>query len=281
MQNTMVRFSRDEIYTFVGSVLLAINPYKLIGSLYGEDVMATFETTSLVDAPPHVYAVVENCFRRAIHGSGSQSLIIGGESGAGKTESTKLALSYLVWRTRRQAKADGSAYAGFMACILQANPLMEAFGNVMAHCALDMDVHMRMYSVHVHVHVHAHVHVHVHVHNMHISHVHVHMYTCSTCSHVHMYMLHVHVHVTCACGSQQLHDSFAAAARSVLLLMLPQPGRPAFSVCLCPPFSCAATPVVGMHFAQSQLVALRQVHSPRPQRRDRPAAWRAGPHVPS
>ena len=189
MQNTMVRFSRDEIYTFVGSVLLAINPYKLIGSLYGEDVMATFETTSLVDAPPHVYAVVENCFRRAIHGSGSQSLIIGGESGAGKTESTKLALSYLVWRTRRQAKADGSAYAGFMACILQANPLMEAFGNVMAHCALDMDVYMHMCKYmcmcmcttctsHMYMFTCTHV-------------QHVHMYTCTCC--MCMYMSHVHV----------------------------------------------------------------------------------------
>ena len=58
-------------------------------------------------------------------------MIVSGESGAGKTESTKLALSYLVWRTRRQAKADGSVYAGFMSLILQANPLMEAFGNVM------------------------------------------------------------------------------------------------------------------------------------------------------
>ena len=56
MQNTMVRFSRDEIYTFVGSVLLAVNPYKPIPMLYGEDVMMAFESGSLVDAPPHMYA---------------------------------------------------------------------------------------------------------------------------------------------------------------------------------------------------------------------------------
>ena len=128
--NTMVRFSRDEIYTFVGSVLLAVNPYKPIPMLYGEDVMMAFESGSLVDAPPHMYALVESSYRRAIHGGGSQSLIISGESGAGKTVSTKLALSYLVWRTRREAKGDLSASASFMKCILQANPLMEAFGNV-------------------------------------------------------------------------------------------------------------------------------------------------------
>ena len=125
MQNTMVRFARDEIYTFVGSVLLAVNPYKPIPALYGEAAMQLFESGSLVDVAPHVYALVEASYRRAVHGGGPQSLIISGESGAGKTESTKLALSYLVWRTRRLARGDASE-ATLMTCILQANPLMES-----------------------------------------------------------------------------------------------------------------------------------------------------------
>jgi myosin heavy subunit len=94
MQNTLVRFARDEIYTFVGSVLLAVNPYKYIPSLYGEHAMVAFEQCSLRDAPPHVYALVEGTYRKAIQGGGAQALVISGESGAGKTESTKLALSY-------------------------------------------------------------------------------------------------------------------------------------------------------------------------------------------
>ena len=113
MQNTMVRFSRDEIYTYVGSVLLAVNPYKPIPSLYGEAAMAAVETSSLIDAPPHIYALAEGAYRRAIRGGGGpQSLIISGESGAGKTESTKLALSYLVWRARRRGRAAGAAARG-------------------------------------------------------------------------------------------------------------------------------------------------------------------------
>ena len=144
MQNTMVRFARDEIYTFVGSVLLAVNPYKPIASLYGEAAMEAFERITLFDAPPHVYALVEGAYRKAVNGGGNQSLIISGESGAGKTESTKHALSYLVWRTRRSAMtaaaADGASAAGgnggaaasgarLTTSIIQANPLMEAFGN--------------------------------------------------------------------------------------------------------------------------------------------------------
>ena len=56
---------------------------------------------------PHVYATVERVYTRAISGEGSQSLIISGESGAGKTESAKVALSYFVWRTRHaQSEAE-------------------------------------------------------------------------------------------------------------------------------------------------------------------------------
>ena len=131
-----MRFSRDEIYTFVGSLLLAVNPYKPIPHLYGEQAMGAFEGSTLVDAPPHVYALVEGAYRKAIRGGGSQSLIISGESGAGKTESTKLALSYLVWRTRllREPRSPGgsplvAAASPLTTSVIQANPLMEAFGN--------------------------------------------------------------------------------------------------------------------------------------------------------
>ena len=117
LQNTMVRFARDEIYTFVGSVLLAVNPYKLINGLYGEAPMKSYEPLPSMEMVPHIYAVVERAYRKACHGRGSQSLIISGESGAGKTESTKVAISYLVWRSRSE---EASADAGLTMRILQA-----------------------------------------------------------------------------------------------------------------------------------------------------------------
>ena len=123
MQNTMVRFARDEIYSWVGSLLLAVNPYKQIARLYGEEAMRPFEGQRLLNARPHVYAIAEEACRKARRGGGSQSLIISGESGAGKTESTKFALSYIVWRSR-----DG-ANGALTQRILQANPLLESLGN--------------------------------------------------------------------------------------------------------------------------------------------------------
>ena len=146
MQNTMVRFSRDEIYTFVGSVLLAVNPYKVIPALFGEAAMEAFQHISMLEAPPHIYALIEGAYRKAVNGGGNQCLIISGESGAGKTESTKHALSYLVWRMRFATSvgatgasssssspdsSDGTSASGarLTTSILQANPLLEAFGN--------------------------------------------------------------------------------------------------------------------------------------------------------
>ena len=90
-----MRFARDEIYTYVGSLLLAVNPYKDIDGLYGEEAMARFVGRGLLNNPPHIYAIAEQAVRRARHGGGSQSLIISGESGAGKTETNKLALGYI------------------------------------------------------------------------------------------------------------------------------------------------------------------------------------------
>eukprot|EP00966_Prymnesium_polylepis_P165828 3833058-Prymnesium_polylepis.1 len=130
----MVRFSRDEIYTFCGSVLLAVNPYKFISQLCAEDVMNSYEHLATTEMPPHVYAIVERAYRKACHGGGSQSLIISGESGAGKTESTKIAISYLVWRSHSESRQQGSASneltnSTLQRRILQANPLLEALGN--------------------------------------------------------------------------------------------------------------------------------------------------------
>jgi len=125
MQNTMVRFARDELYTFVGTILLAVNPYKMIPSLYGEARMKEFLSVPSIDMQPHIYAVVERAYRKACNGAGSQSLIVSGESGAGKTESTKVAISYVVWRSRSETAADSILTMR----ILQANPLLEALGN--------------------------------------------------------------------------------------------------------------------------------------------------------
>ncbi|KAL3916161.1 MAG: hypothetical protein SGPRY_006940 [Prymnesium sp.] len=123
------RYDEGEIYSSVGSILLALNPQQPLSRLYGEQLMLFCQQSTEGKAPcPHIYTSVERIYKRVTEGEGSQSLIISGESGAGKTESAKVALSYLVWRTSEQQRADGRMQE-LATGLRQANPLMEAMGN--------------------------------------------------------------------------------------------------------------------------------------------------------
>ncbi|KAL1526140.1 hypothetical protein AB1Y20_014868 [Prymnesium parvum] len=123
------RYAHGAIYSSVGSILLAVNPQQPTPSLYGDAPMAASHHSAATPRPiPHVYTTVERLYSRVTRGEGSQSLVISGESGAGKTESAKLALSYLVWRTR-SGHAPSDRAEALATALRQANPLMEALGN--------------------------------------------------------------------------------------------------------------------------------------------------------
>ena len=126
------RFERDQIYTHLGEVLVSVNPYRSIPNLYGHEATQVYSKASpertdggLLDAlPPHLFGIAELCLRRAVVGGLSQSIIISGESGAGKTEATKLLLYYF----SRRGQGSRSSM-GLEKKIMDANPVMEAFGN--------------------------------------------------------------------------------------------------------------------------------------------------------
>lgn len=146
LHNLRVRFARDEIYTSVGSILVAVNPFKLL-PLYTPEVLDAYRTDrhGTKDAP-HVFQVADAAYKALLSNKEDQSCIISGESGAGKTETTKLFLQFL---TEVSSSADAAASLaagsttdddarndfdqdstfGLQERILQANPLMEAFGN--------------------------------------------------------------------------------------------------------------------------------------------------------
>ena len=115
------RFMQDQIYTSIGPILVALNPFKWITGVYGEDVMMKYrmQEANLSDQP-HVFAVSQDAYWDLYTGS-NQSLIISGESGAGKTEATKQCLNYLAFLA-------GSA-TGIQSKILKASPILEAWGN--------------------------------------------------------------------------------------------------------------------------------------------------------
>jgi myosin-5 len=112
------RFFEDQIYTNVGAILVSINPFKKIQGLYSTEVMQQFSLT--VTDRPHVFAVARDAYDGVKRGK-NQSLIISGESGAGKTEATKQGLSYL-------AHVAGSS-SGVQEKILLSSPILEAWGN--------------------------------------------------------------------------------------------------------------------------------------------------------
>ncbi|KAG8498207.1 hypothetical protein CXB51_007242 [Gossypium anomalum] len=117
LYNLQYRYNQDMIYTKAGPVLVAVNPFKEV-PLYGNDYIQAYKNKSIES--PHVYAIADTAIREMSRDEVNQSIIISGESGAGKTETAKIAMQYLA------ALGGGS---GIEYEILKTNPILEAFGN--------------------------------------------------------------------------------------------------------------------------------------------------------
>ncbi|XP_024004491.1 myosin-4 [Eutrema salsugineum] len=118
LHNLRVRYSQDLIYSKAGPVLIAVNPFKKV-QIYGNNILSAYQKKSL-DAP-HVYAVADAAYDEIMREEKNQSIIISGESGAGKTETAKYAMQYL--------EALGGGSFGVENEILKTNCILEAFGN--------------------------------------------------------------------------------------------------------------------------------------------------------
>uniref|UniRef100_A0A8C8G3W0 Unconventional myosin-VI n=1 Tax=Oncorhynchus tshawytscha TaxID=74940 RepID=A0A8C8G3W0_ONCTS len=94
LNNIRVRYSKDKIYTFVANILIAVNPYVDLPKLYAPETIKQYHGRSLGTLPPHVYAIADKAYRDMRVLKMSQSIIVSGESGAGKTENTKFVLRY-------------------------------------------------------------------------------------------------------------------------------------------------------------------------------------------
>ncbi|XP_029649118.1 unconventional myosin-VI isoform X3 [Octopus sinensis] len=122
LHNCKVRYYKNQIYTYTANILIAINPYYVIKDLYSSKTIQAYRGKSLGTMPPHVFAIGDKAYRDMKVLKESQSIIVSGESGAGKTESTKYILKYLTesWGTHAGAIEQR---------IVESNPLLEAFGN--------------------------------------------------------------------------------------------------------------------------------------------------------
>lgn len=121
LHNIKVRYSKDRIYTYVANILIAVNPYFDIPKIYSSATIKSYQGKSLGTMPPHVFAIADKAFRDMKVLKMSQSIIVSGESGAGKTENTKFVLRYLTESYGTGQDIDDR--------IVEANPLLEAFGN--------------------------------------------------------------------------------------------------------------------------------------------------------
>ncbi|CAK9144158.1 unnamed protein product [Ilex paraguariensis] len=95
LQNLATRYELNEIYTYTGNILIAVNPFQRLPHLYGTHMMEQYKGAAFGELSPHVFAVADVAYREMINEGKSNSILVSGESGAGKTETTKMLMRYL------------------------------------------------------------------------------------------------------------------------------------------------------------------------------------------
>ncbi|KMS98094.1 hypothetical protein BVRB_4g095730 [Beta vulgaris subsp. vulgaris] len=125
IQNLRTRYELNEIYTYTGNILIAINPFQRLPHLYDSHMMQQYKGAPLGELSPHVFAVADVAYRAMINEGKSNSILVSGESGAGKTETTKMLMRYLAYLGGRSATEGRTVEQQ----VLESNPVLEAFGN--------------------------------------------------------------------------------------------------------------------------------------------------------
>ncbi|KAL7113224.1 hypothetical protein ACP275_04G048900 [Erythranthe tilingii] len=125
LANLKSRYDINEIYTYTGNILIAVNPFQRLPHLYNSHMMAQYKGAAFGELSPHPFAVADAAYRLMRNEGISQSILVSGESGAGKTESTKLLMQYLAYMGGR-SKSEGRTVEQQ---VLESNPVLEAFGN--------------------------------------------------------------------------------------------------------------------------------------------------------
>eukprot|EP01047_Picozoa_sp_COSAG01_P016406 COSAG01_NODE_840_length_13184_cov_18.465724_5_plen_1561_part_00 len=127
LHNLRLRFQNDDIFTYIGPILVACNPYKAIPMFTPEWVEKYYTASAGSTLEPHVYELANNAYKQMMENNEDQSVVISGESGAGKTEETKLTLQFIA----EVAKDPSLAGTGKPPeqLLLMSSPIMEAMGN--------------------------------------------------------------------------------------------------------------------------------------------------------
>ncbi|TSL68271.1 Unconventional myosin-IXa [Bagarius yarrelli] len=122
LDNLRTRFKQEKIYTYVGSILVAINPFKFL-PVYNPKYVKMYDNHQLGKLEPHIYAVADVAYHAMLKRRRNQCIVISGESGSGKTQSTNFLIHHLT------ALSQKGFASGVEQIILGAGPVLEAFGN--------------------------------------------------------------------------------------------------------------------------------------------------------
>ncbi|CAO3569449.1 unnamed protein product [Mortierella alpina] len=124
IHNLRLRYHSNLIYTYSGLFLVAVNPYRKLG-IYTDEVVLAYKHKKRHETAPHIFAVSDAAYHDMLQDRDNQSILITGESGAGKTENTKKVIQYLA----SIASDKNNKIGKLESQILQANPILESFGN--------------------------------------------------------------------------------------------------------------------------------------------------------
>ncbi|XP_061585971.1 unconventional myosin-Ih [Cololabis saira] len=123
ISNLKKRFSKDLIYTYIGTLLVSVNPYKEL-DIFNKKQMDIYMGVNFFELPPHIYALADNAYQTMLTEVTNHFILISGESGAGKTEASKKILQYYAVSCPSTTLLDTVRDK-----MLMSNPVLEAFGN--------------------------------------------------------------------------------------------------------------------------------------------------------
>uniref|UniRef100_A0A0E0PQH6 Myosin motor domain-containing protein n=1 Tax=Oryza rufipogon TaxID=4529 RepID=A0A0E0PQH6_ORYRU len=125
LNNLSVRYAKNIIYTYTGNILIAINPFQRLPHLAEPHTMEKYKGANFGELDPHVFAIADISYRQMMNERKSNSILVSGESGAGKTETTKMLMRYLAFLGGRSRTGGRTVEQQ----VLESNPVLEAFGN--------------------------------------------------------------------------------------------------------------------------------------------------------
>ncbi|XP_013401655.1 unconventional myosin-Id [Lingula anatina] len=125
MENLHLRFEKGRFYTYIGEVVVSVNPYRPL-NIYGQDYVEQYQGREIYERPPHIFAIADAAYKVMKRKSRDTCIVISGESGAGKTEASKIIMRYIAAITGVSGQKEVNRVKDVL---IKSNAILEAFGN--------------------------------------------------------------------------------------------------------------------------------------------------------